>query len=183
MPTDEKYSDRRRNKRRHDRRPYPALEIPVPDQNRRHDDRRCNPRRQSERQNIPFEILLSDQNGETINVSASGIYFEVATNDMEAFSPGTIIPLQINAVTTAPYSKERKLKLTGRGLVIRNCIIENPDHENSLGLALKFTDKLNIVVIATNYPEYHPSKQHLTRHTARWTDPPNNPSGKPATSL
>ncbi len=79
----EKYSDRRHNQRRHD-------------------DRRCNPRRQSERQNISFEILLSDQNGETINVSASGVYFEVATNDMEAFSPGTIIPLQINAVTTTP---------------------------------------------------------------------------------
>jgi len=83
MQTKKKYSDRRHNQRRHD-------------------DRRCNPRRQSERQNISFEILLSDQNGETINVSASGVYFEVATNDMEAFSPGTIIPLQINAVTTTP---------------------------------------------------------------------------------
>jgi hypothetical protein len=66
---------------------------------------------------------------------------------MEAFSPGTIIPLQINTVTTAPYSKERKLKLTGKGLVIRNCIIENPEHENSLGVALEFTDKLNIIVV------------------------------------
>ena len=103
-------------------------------------------RRQNERQNISFEILLSDQNGETINVSASGVYFEVAINEMEAFSPETIIPLQINTVTTTPDSKERKLKLMGRGLVIRNCIIENPDHENSLGVALKFTDKLNIVV-------------------------------------
>jgi hypothetical protein len=146
MQTKEKYSDRRRNQRRHDRRPDPTLEIPLPDQNKRQGDRRCDPRRQSERQNISFEMLSSDQNGETINVSASGVYFEVAINDMEAFSPGTIIPLQINAVTTTPESKERKLKLTGRGLVIRNCIIENPDRENSLGIALKFTDKLNIVV-------------------------------------
>ncbi len=102
MQNKEKYSDRRRNQKRHDRRPDPALEIPLPDQNIRQDDRRCDPRRQSERQNISFEILLSDQNGETINVSVSGVYFEVATNDMEAFSPGTIIPLQINAVTTTP---------------------------------------------------------------------------------
>ena len=97
----------------------------MPDQ-----DRRCDQRRQSERQNVSFEILLSDQNGKTINVSASGVYFEVATNDMEAFSPGTIIPIQINAVTAEPYSKEKKLKITGKGLVIRNCIIEDPDHEN-----------------------------------------------------
>ncbi len=113
---------------------------------RRNDDRRCNPRRQSERQNISFEILASDQNGETINVSANGVCFEIATNDMDVFSPGTIIPLQIYAVTTTPDSTERKLKLTGEGLVIRNCIIENPDSENSLGIAVEFVDKLNIKV-------------------------------------
>jgi hypothetical protein len=146
MQAKEKYSDRRRNQRRHDRKPDPALEIPLPDQNIRYGDRRCDPRRQSGRQNVSFEVLVFDQSGETINVSASGVYFEVPTNDMEAFSPGTIIPLQINTVTASPDSKERKLKLTGRGLVIRNCIIENPDHENSLGIAVKFMDKLNIIV-------------------------------------
>ena len=146
MSTKEKYSDRRHSQRRHDRKPDTALEIPLPDQNIRQDDRRCDPRRQSERQNVSFEVLSSEQSGETINVSASGVYFEVPTNDMEAFSPGTIIPLQINTVTTTPDSRERKLKLTGRGSVIRNCIIEHPDHENSLGIAVKFMDKLNIIV-------------------------------------
>jgi len=42
--------------------------------------------------------------------------------------------------------KERKIKLTGEGLVIRNCIIENPDSENSLDIAVEFVDKLNIKV-------------------------------------
>ncbi len=146
MSIKEKYSNRRRNQRRHDRKPDTSLETPLPDQNIRYGDRRCDPRRQNERQNVSFEVLFDDQSGETINVSASGVYFEVATNDMEAFSPGTIIPLQINTVTTAPDSKERKLKLTGRGSVVRNCIIENPDHENSLGIAVKFTETLNIAV-------------------------------------
>ena len=146
MSTKEKYSDRRHNQRRYDRKPDTALEIPLPDQNIRQDDRRCDPRKQSERQNVSFEVLSSDQNGEAINVSVSGVYFEVAANDVEAFSPGTIIPLQINAITSAPYSKERKIKLTGEGLVIRNCIIENPDSENSLGIAVEFVDKLNIKV-------------------------------------
>ncbi len=147
MLTKEKFSDRRHNKRRRDRGPDPALESLLPDQDKRYDDRRGDPRRQSERQNLSFKVLFDDQSGKSINVSASGVYFEVATNDMEAFSPGTIIPLQINTVTVAaPSSRERKLKLTGRGLVIRNCIIENPDHENSLGVAVKFMDKLNIRV-------------------------------------
>lgn len=146
MQVEEKYSDRRRNQRRDNRKPDPAQEILLSDQNTRQGDRRCDPRRQGERRNVSFEVLTFDQSGKTINVSASGIYFEVATNDMEAFSPGTRIPLQINTVTTSPDSKERKLKLTGRGLVIRNCIIENPNHENSLGIAVKFTETLHIVV-------------------------------------
>ncbi len=103
-------------------------------------------RRHNERHNLSFEISLPDQDGKTINVSASSVCFEVAIKDMEAFSPGTTIPLQINTVTNTPGTRERKLKLSGRGTVIRNSIIENPDHENSLGVALKFTDKLNIVM-------------------------------------
>jgi hypothetical protein len=146
MQAKEKYSDRRRNKRRHDLTADPAVEISLPDQNRKHGDRRCDQRRRNVRLNLPFEISLSDQDGKTINVSASGVYFEVITNDMKAFSPGTIIPLQINTVTNTPGSQKRKLKLNGSGTVIRNRIIENPGHNSSLGVALEFTEKLNIVL-------------------------------------
>ncbi len=103
-------------------------------------------RRHNERLNLSFEVSLLDQDGKTTNVSASGACFEVAIKDMEAFSPGTTIPLQINTVTNTPEYRERKLKLIGRGTVIRNWIIENPDHENTLGVALEFTEKLNVVL-------------------------------------
>ncbi len=145
MPTKEKYSDRRRNKKRDDLSSDPESEI-LTDQDKRLGDRRCNPRRRNERLNFSLEILLPDQDGKTINVSASGVCFEVAIKEKEAFSPGTIIPLQINTVTNTPGSRERKLKLSGRGTVIRNCIIESPDHDSSLGVALEFTEKLNIVL-------------------------------------
>ena len=91
-------------------------------------------------------MLLPDQNGKTINVSASGVYLEVATDDMEAFSSGTTIPLQINTVATTPGFRESRLKLTGGGLVVRNCIIENSEHGNRLGVASEFRDKLTIVL-------------------------------------
>ncbi len=145
MQGKEKYSDRRRNKRRHDQSSDPAFEISLPDQDKRHGDRRSNPRRCSARLNVSFEILLPDQNGKTINASASGVYFEVAIKEMEAFSPGTTIPLQITTVTNTPEFRERKIRFSGRGTVIRNCIIENPDYENSLGVALEFTEELNVV--------------------------------------
>ncbi len=144
MQNEEKYSDRRLNKRRHDRSSDPVFEISLPDQNKRHGDRRCNPRKRNERLNLSFEVPLPGQDGKTKNVSASGVCLEVAIKDMEAFSLGTTIPLQININT--PEYREGKLKLNGRGTVIRNCIIENTGRDNSLGIALKFTDKLNIVV-------------------------------------
>ncbi len=111
-------------------------------------DRRCsernsNPRRGNTRLNRSFEILLLDHHGETVNVSASGVYFEVTTNDVDAFSIGTTIPLQINAVTHLYDDVDENFLISGRGKVIRNCIIENPDNVNSLGVALEFTEKLD----------------------------------------
>ena len=38
-------------------------------------------------------------------------------------------------------------KLSGKRTVIRNWVAENPDHENSLCVALEFTEKLDIVVL------------------------------------
>ena len=135
MQTKEEYYDRRGNERRHDRSADPALEISLPDQNRRHSARRCNPRRRHERRNLSFEILIPDQVGKTINVSESGVYFEVIENDMNVFSPGTTIPLKITSVdVTAGFD--------GRGTVIRNCIVETPDHDDSLCVALELTENL-----------------------------------------
>jgi hypothetical protein len=172
MQTKKKYSDRRRNRRR-DRRRDPAFD---PDQDKRHGDRRCNPRRRNVRLNVSFEILLSDKNGKTINASASGVYFEVAIKDMEAFSPGASIPLQITTVTNTPEYQERKLKLGARGTVIRNCIIENPDYENSLGVALEFTGEFNIVEESDSLSRVS-SPPQITYH------PPHGSSGRPVISL
>ncbi len=116
MQAKEKYSDRRRNIRRHDRSSDPASEISLP-----------------------------DQDGMTINVSTSGAYFEVITNDIEAFTPGTIIPIQITATTTTPGFEERMIKLKGEGCVVRNNVEDVTTHGNRLGVALEFKDKLNIL--------------------------------------
>ncbi len=87
-------------------------------------------RRRNIRQNVSFEVSLPEQDGKTINISASGVYFEVITNDMEAFPLETTIPLQISAVTNTYEGREERLIISGRGTVIRNCIIENPNHDN-----------------------------------------------------
>ncbi len=143
MQNEEKYPNRRGHKRRHDQSSDPESEI-LPDQEKRHGDRRSSPRRRNERVNLSFEISLPDRDGKTINVSASGVCLEVALKDKEAFSPGTTIPLQINTDTVTPGSQESKHKLSGKGTVIRNWVIENPDSENRLCVALEFQERLNV---------------------------------------
>ena len=111
--------------------------------NRRHSERKSNPKRDNTRLNKSFEISLLDHQGKIVNVSASGVYFEVRTNDTKAFPIGTTIPLQINAVTQILDGVDENFIINGRGKVIRNCIIENPDNVNSLRVALEFTETLN----------------------------------------
>ena len=102
-------------------------------------------KRNNGRMNLSFLISLPGQNGKTINVSASGVYFEVITNDIEAFSPGTIIPIQITATNTTPGFEERKIKIKGEGYVVRNSIVDVTTHGNRLNVALEFKDKLIVV--------------------------------------
>jgi hypothetical protein len=112
---------------------------------RRHSERNSNPRRDSLRLNRSFDISILDHKGRVVNVSVSGVYFEVTTNDMEAFPIGTTIPLQIKAEKlTYTIGMDKKYLISGSGKVIRNYAIENPGHVNSLGVALKFTEKMNL---------------------------------------
>jgi hypothetical protein len=106
--------------------------------NKRRSERKSNPKRDNTRLNKFFEISLLDHQGKIVNVSASGVYFEVRTNDTKAFPIGTTIPLQINAVAHIFDGVDDNFIINGRGKVIRNCIIENPDNVNSLGVALEF---------------------------------------------
>ncbi len=102
-------------------------------------------KRSTERIDLSFLISLPGQDGKTKNISASGVYFEIITNDIEAFAPGTIIPIQITATTTTPGFEERKIKLKGNGCIVRNNIEDVTTHGNRLGVALEFKDKLTIL--------------------------------------
>ncbi len=97
-------------------------------------------KRLNQRLNLSFDISLPEQKGKTINVSASGVYFEVITNDIDAYCPGAVIPLKISAVDT----NERTLNLSGEGLIIREDIKETSSAGSRLCVAVQFTEKLNV---------------------------------------
>jgi hypothetical protein len=104
-------------------------------------------KRVSERLDMALQITILGQKGETINISATGVYFEVITNDIEAFSPGTTISIQINASATTPGFESKDIKLKGNGCVVRNDIKNVTSRGNRLGVALEFKEKLDLQMV------------------------------------
>ena len=102
-------------------------------------------KRKNTRLDLSLEVSLPNQNGKTINISASGVYFEVITDDIDAFNIGTTFPVKIAAVTKTPGFEEREIKLNGNGCVVRSDIKEVTSRGNKLCLALKFKDTLSVV--------------------------------------
>lgn len=100
--------------------------------------------RVSKRKDRALLILLPDQEGEIVNISASGVCFEVITNDINAFSLGTTIPIEINATTSTPGLEERDVRLKGKGSVVRNDIKDVTRRGNRLRVALEFKEKFDI---------------------------------------
>ncbi len=102
--------------------------------------------RASERMDIALQISMPGQEGMTINISASGVYFEVVTSDIKLFSPGDTIPIEINAVTHTPGCEERDVKLKGKGIVVRSDIKDITSQGNRLGIAMEFKEKFDITL-------------------------------------
>ena len=104
----------------------------------------CPNRRRRQRLDEEFEIsLLHQVKGRTKNVSANGASFEVITDDIDAFSPGTIIPLEITTINMTHDSKVMKLCLSGKGLIIcREVIEETTGCCIKLNLTVQFMEKL-----------------------------------------
>ncbi len=101
-------------------------------------------RKVDEKLELPLQMSLYDQSGKAVNISAAGVYFEVITEDIEAFSPGETIPIRITADTSTPGDGEGKIKLNGNGIVIRSKIKNVTSHGNEIGVAVHFNEQLNI---------------------------------------
>ncbi len=98
------------------------------------------------RMDLALQISFPNLEGKRINISASGVYFEVVTSDMNAFSPGTTIPIEINAIVKTSGCDERNVKLKGQGLVVRSDVKDTTDCSSRLGVALEFKDRLEILM-------------------------------------
>lgn len=96
------------------------------------DRRRSGGKRADERIELALPITLLDYKGKTENISSNGIYFIVPEDEnVDKFPLGTEARIDLVATT--------------KGVVVRNDK-RNGGHASSLGVALKFDEKLEFAL-------------------------------------
>jgi hypothetical protein len=105
-----------------------------------------NERRVFARLKRSLQITLLDSEVKSKNISPEGVYFEVTTKDIENYSPGKVIMIELKFTNSQFGLPERTGKLIGFGEVVRVEGIDITNHDNKLGVALKFSEELKVSV-------------------------------------
>ncbi len=109
-------------------------------------------RRRRHRLNAEFEISLPHQvKGRTKNISTVSVSFEVITDNIDAFCPGTIIPFGIRTINMTHDSIVKNFSLCGKGLITRREVIEETTGCGiKLNLGVLFMEELNFWAPSNN---------------------------------
>lgn len=98
-------------------------------------------RRVERRLEYSLPISLLNYKLTSDNISPSGVYFEMATDEVEPFSLGRTVDLEILAKAYTPVGHGKTFRLTGIGKIVRN----NKTGNKKYGIALLFNEKLEIL--------------------------------------
>jgi hypothetical protein len=101
-------------------------------------------RRAEKRLSLSLSIILLDQKVKSKNISPEGVYFEVTTKDIKNYSPGRVIMIQIEVIYSKPELPVIRVWVAGFGEIIRVDEIDTINHYKKLGVALAFSEKLEV---------------------------------------
>ncbi len=99
-------------------------------------NRMNNERRFFARLKRSLPITLLDSKVKSKNISPEGVYFEVTTKDIENYSPGRAIIIQIEVIYSKSELPEKRVWVAGFGEVVRVEGIDITNHDKKLGVAL-----------------------------------------------
>ncbi|MCP4269659.1 MAG: PilZ domain-containing protein [Candidatus Brocadiaceae bacterium] len=101
-------------------------------------------RRAGRRFDLQLLLSLYDRDVETKNISATGVYFEVVTDCINTFTPGSRVSFLLTVDTTTQGSGTIRINYYGNGIIVRNNIRNVTSDGNQMGVGVEFVDKLNI---------------------------------------
>ena len=102
-------------------------------------------RRVDKRLEPSLQITLLAHKVNTGNISPGGVYFEVVTDNIELFSLGKNVKFEMLAKSFTLVSPSKTIRLRGSGKIIRNNKIGNKQYDKKYGIALAFSEKLEIL--------------------------------------
>jgi hypothetical protein len=88
--------------------------------------------------------MLHDRKITSKNISSHGVYFEVIANDITNYAQGKTFMVEVDAIASSPQLPDRKIRLTGIGVVVRADVLDTANPDKRLGVALKFREKLEV---------------------------------------
>ncbi len=91
-------------------------------------------------------ITLLGQKVKSKNISPEGVYFEVTAKDIENYSLGKVIMVEVEFTDSKFAPPESAVKLIGFGEVVRVEGIDITNHDKILGVALKYSEELKVCV-------------------------------------
>ncbi len=96
-----------------------------------------NERRANKRLELALVIKLLDHEAMSRNISPDGAYLEVSTHNVDKFSPGKMIEIEVATVVSEIGLPERLVKLYTKGDIVRTDIINNNEHEKKIRRSLE----------------------------------------------
>ncbi len=111
-----------------------------------------NERRGCERLERSLPIMLHDRKVTSKNISSQGVYFEVIANDITNYAPGKAFMVEVAAIASSSPLPDRKIKLTGTGVVVRTDVLDAANPDKRCGVALKFREKLEVCTFSFDNP-------------------------------
>lgn len=115
-------------------------------------------RRSNARLEFSHKIIMLNHEAVSTNISYSGAYCEVETDDVNLFAPGRKITFEIvgNICTSNNRLPGKNARVIGRGLIIRCDEIEtagiaNGKRTKKVGIALKLLKGLKVMPDSCSY--------------------------------
>ncbi len=106
--------------------------------------RKRSERRTEKRVERSLQMTISGCVVKTKNISPSGVYFEIITNNGKNYQLGKEIKVYIEGIYSEPVLTETRVWVTVSGVIVRiddkGCI----NHHKNLGVALKFDNKPDV---------------------------------------
>jgi hypothetical protein len=102
-------------------------------------------RRVDKRLEISLPIMLLNHKVKSKNISPGGVYFEETADNIEEYSLGETTLIRIVTSVSTPGLPSKTVELTGIGMIMRIDKIDARHKGKRFGVALKFSEKPEIM--------------------------------------